>query len=85
MTSTQISHLSDRDFQILSAHWSMFTGYSFCHKFGRKWVAKGFGIDGPSFATKKAAERYVSNLVCDEGVHPRSAPPVSLIAFAAHR
>jgi hypothetical protein len=63
---TSLSKLSDHDWQVLRSHWSMYSGFSFCRKLGRKWTVDGFGIVGPLFTTKGAAERYVSNLICAE-------------------
>lgn len=66
MQTTSLSKLSDHDWQVLRSHWAMYTGFSFVQKLGRKWTVQGFGMNGPLFRTKTAAERYVSNLVCAE-------------------
>lgn len=66
MQTTSLSNLSDHDWQVLRSHWSMFSGFSFCRKLGRKWTVDGFSIKGPLFTTKGSAERYVSNLICLE-------------------
>lgn len=63
---TSLSKLSEHDWRVLSAHWSQFSGFSFCRKTGRKWTVEGFGISGPLFTTKTAAEEYVSNLILAE-------------------
>ncbi len=66
---TSLSSKSEHDWRIASAHWSQFSGFSFCRKLpkSKKWMVEGFGISGPLFSTKKAAEEYVSNLFMAEG------------------
>lgn len=64
--STSLSSRSEHDWNVLRSHWSQFSGFSFCRKLGRKWTVEGFGISGPLFATRKAAEAYVSNLIMAE-------------------
>lgn len=66
---TSLSDKSERDWNILRSHWSMYSGFSFCRKLGRKWTVEGFGISGPLFTTKKAAEEYVTNLILAESRH----------------
>ena len=63
---TSLSNKNEHDWNVLRSHWSMFGGFSFCRKVGRKWTVEGFGIIGPLFNTKKAAEEYVSNLILAE-------------------
>lgn len=63
---TSLSLLSEHDWNVLRSHWSRFSGFSFCRKIGRQWTVEGFGIRGPLFKTKTAAEQYVSNLICAE-------------------
>jgi hypothetical protein len=63
---TSLSKLSEHDWNVLRSHWSRFSGYAFCPKLGRKWIAEGFGIRSPLFKTKGEAERYVSNLILAE-------------------
>lgn len=66
---TSLTKLSEHDWNVLRSHWSMFSGLSFCRKCGRKWTVEGFGISGPLFVTKRAAEEYVSNLILAESRH----------------
>lgn len=64
---TSLSKLSDHDWNVLRSHWSMFSGFSFCRKVGRKWTVEGFGISHPQlFIRKGDAEQYVSNLILAE-------------------
>lgn len=65
---TSLSKLSETEWRAMSSHWSMFSGFSFCRKIGRKWTVEGFGFKtSPLFDTKRAAEEYATNLLLAEG------------------